>query len=71
MLKMESNSILDENTIQAYVYLKNRIFVNAYLIKSGIARADRTKDYRLKRKFIQLEEEYKNGKGMDTQYGNK
>ncbi|MDT7880748.1 MAG: site-specific DNA-methyltransferase [Candidatus Hydrothermia bacterium] len=71
MLKMESNSVLDENTIQAYVYLKNRIFVNAYLIKSGIARADRTKEYRLKRRFIQLEEEYKNGKGMDTQYSNK
>jgi len=71
MLKMESNSILDENTIQAYVYLKNRIFVNAYLIKSGIASADRTKEYRLKRKFIQLEEQYKNGKGMDTQYSNK
>jgi endonuclease YncB( thermonuclease family) len=71
MLKMESNSVLDENTIQAYVYLKNRIFVNAYLIKSGIARADRKKEYRLKRKFIQLEEEYKNGKGMDTQYSNK
>jgi hypothetical protein len=71
MLKMESNSVLDENTIQAYVYLKNRIFVNAYLIKAGIARADRTKEYRLKRRFIQLEEEYKNGKGMDTQYSNK
>jgi len=71
MLKMESNSVLDENTIQAYVYLKNRIFINAYLIKSGIARADRTKEYRLKTRFIQLEEEYKNGKGMDTQYSNK
>jgi hypothetical protein len=71
MLKMESNSVLDENTVQAYVYLKNRIFVNAYLIKSGIARVDRTKEYRLKRKFIQLEEEYKSGKGMDTQYSNK
>ena len=71
MLKMESNSVLNENTIQAYVYLKNRIFVNAYLIKSGIARADRTKEYRLKTRFIQLEEEYKNGKGMDTQYSNK
>ncbi len=71
MLKMESNSVLNENTIQAYVYLKNRIFINAYLIKLGIARADRTKEYRLKTRFIQLEEEYKNGKGMDTQYSNK
>lgn len=25
-----------EDTVFAYVYLKNKIFVNAYLIKSGI-----------------------------------
>ena len=71
ILKMEDSSVLDENTIQAYVYLKNRIFVNAYLIKSGIAKADRGREYRLKRKFIQLEEERENGKRMDTQHSNK
>ncbi len=31
------NKILYQDTISAYVYLKNKIFINKYLIKSGIA----------------------------------
>jgi hypothetical protein len=31
--------------------------VNAYLIKSGLAVADKTKEYRYKTKFIELEKE--------------
>jgi len=56
-LKFDNGSVLDENTVSAYVYLKNRIFVNAYLIKSGMAEADTTKDYKYKTKFIELERE--------------
>jgi len=56
--------------IEAYVYLKNRIFVNAYMIKSGIASPDLSKNYRLKDKFIELwrkrEKSGENGEGMDT-----
>ena len=58
-LRFDNGSVLDENTVSAYVYLKNRIFVNAYLIKSGMAKADRTKDYKYKTKFIELEKEVK------------
>ena len=58
-LRFDNGSLLDENTVSAYVYLKNRIFVNAYLIKSGMAKADRTKDYKYKTKFIELEKEVK------------
>ncbi len=54
-LKFDSNSVLDENTVKAYVYLKNKIFVNAYLIKSGIAEADKTESYKYRAKFIELE----------------
>jgi len=36
-LKLENNKIMDENTIMANVYLKNKIFINGYLIKSGMA----------------------------------
>jgi len=39
-LKFESNKVVDEDTILANVYLKNRIFINSYLIKSGIASPD-------------------------------
>jgi hypothetical protein len=58
-LKFDNGPVLDKNTISAYVYLKNKIFVNAYLIKSGIARADRTREYKYKIKFIELEKEVK------------
>jgi len=54
-IKLENNSILNENTISAYVYLKNKIFINAYLIKANLALADREKEYKLKRKFLELE----------------
>ena len=54
-LKFDNGSVLDKNTVSAYVYLKNRIFINAYLIKSGMAEADTTKDYKYKAKFIELE----------------
>jgi len=53
-LKFDNNTLVDENTVSAYVYLKNRIFVNAYLIKSTIAVPDLSKDFKLKNKFIQL-----------------
>jgi len=36
-LKLENNKVLGENTILADVYLKNKIFINGYLIKSGMA----------------------------------
>ena len=58
-LKFDNGSVLDENTVSAYVYLKNKIFVNAYLIKSGMAEADTTEDYKYKTKFIELEKEVK------------
>ncbi len=44
-----------DTVVEAYVYLKNRIFVNAHLIKSGIATADRTKEHKYRTKFIELE----------------
>jgi DNA modification methylase len=40
--------------IAAYVYLKNRIFVNAHLLKSGAAEADGS-EHRLKAKFEAIE----------------
>jgi len=54
-LKFDNDSIVDENTVSAYVYLKNKIFINAYLIKLGLAKAERGKEYRHKEYFIKLE----------------
>jgi DNA modification methylase len=60
-IKLENNSILNENTVFAYVYLKNKIFINAYLIKAKLALADREKEYKLKRKFLELERKVQHG----------
>lgn len=54
-LKFDVTPILDESTVEAYVYLKNKIFINAYLIKSGLAVAEKLRDYKNKTKFIELE----------------
>ncbi len=70
-LNNSNNNNNSNTTIEAYVYLKNRIFVNAYLIKSGIAIADRSKNHKYREKFIELEKRQNNGKGMDTQHSNK
>lgn len=41
--------------VAAYVYLKNKIFINSYLIKSGLAVAEKTINYQYKEKFVKLE----------------
>jgi DNA modification methylase len=53
-LRFDNGAVLDENIVEAYVYLKNKIFVNAYLIKSGMASPDFSKDFKYKSKFIEL-----------------
>ena len=60
-LKFHNSEIINENTVSAYVYLKNKIFVNAYLIKSGLAVPDFSVNHKYKDKFIQLWKERQNG----------
>jgi DNA modification methylase len=44
----------DAGEVAAYVYLKNRIFVNTHLIKAGLAHPDRSAKHRLKARFEAL-----------------
>ena len=48
---------LDNNVIAAYIFLKNRLFINAYLIKCGFASPDSTISHRLSGKFNNLKAE--------------
>ncbi|MEO0268963.1 MAG: site-specific DNA-methyltransferase, partial [candidate division WOR-3 bacterium] len=59
-LKFENDKFVDKNTIKAYVYLKNKIFVNAYLIKSALGRPDLSVNHRYKEKFLKLWKELMN-----------
>jgi DNA modification methylase len=43
-----------DGAVAAYVYLKNRIFINAHLIKSGLGLPDPEVEHRLKDKFRRL-----------------
>ncbi len=58
-LKFDNGAVLDKNTVSAYVYLKNGIFVNAYLVKSGMAEADKVGEYKYKTKFVELRKDVK------------
>lgn len=53
-LKFNNNNITDNGTIPAYVYLKNKIFINTYLIKSGLASPDFSVKHKYADKFVQL-----------------
>ncbi|MFZ4428252.1 MAG: DNA methyltransferase [Saprospiraceae bacterium] len=53
-----------ENNLMAYLYLENKTFINAHLIKKGLAKVDDTIPFRYKEKFIQF---ISDGKGMDSE----
>ncbi len=59
-LKFYGDKVVDGNTVMAYVYLKNKIFVNAYLIKSGLGSPDFSINHENKDKFIKLWKEAQN-----------
>ena len=51
---LKDDQFIDNGRISAYVYLKNRIFINAHLIKVGLGSPDLSVSHRLKNKFIKL-----------------
>jgi DNA modification methylase len=51
---IKDDYVIDPDLIAGYVYLKNGIFVNAYLIKSGLGSPDLSIEHNLKDKFIKL-----------------
>ena len=54
-LKYDQVKYDNENNLLCYVYLKNKTFINAHLIKSGFAVVNKEIDFKYKNKFIQLE----------------
>ncbi len=58
-LKHDENRYDTENNLLCYLYLANKTFINAHLIKSGLVKVDTGTDFRHKKKFITLFEESK------------
>jgi DNA modification methylase len=52
----ETRKIGKNGLVSGYVYLKNKIFINAYLIKSGLGSADDRVEHRYAEKFRRLAE---------------
>ena len=57
-LKYDDMKHDEKNNLMVYLYLKNKTFLNAHLIKNGLAVSDKYLNYKNKNKFIKLEEEY-------------
>ena len=55
----------EQNNLLCYLYLKNKTFINAHLIKEGLADVDTTIDFKYKNNFLRIGGK-QNGKGMDT-----
>ena len=53
-LKFDQNKYDEDNNLLAYVYLKNKTFLNAHLLKAGLVGVDVTMDFGLKNKFLNL-----------------
>ena len=49
-----------DNNLMAYLYLKNKTFLNAHLLKNRLAFVNKDIDYKYKNKFIKLGENYAN-----------
>ena len=45
----------DDNNLFCYMYLKNKTFINAHLIKHGFVGVNKETDYKYKDKFLKLE----------------
>ena len=56
-LKYDATKHDEQNNLMVYLYLKNKTFLNAHLIKNGFANVDLSLDYKNKDKFIKLESE--------------
>lgn len=53
-MKFDNQKYDDQNRLLCYLYLKNKTFLNAHLIKEGFAEADLSLDFKYKDKFSKL-----------------
>ena len=51
-LKFDATKYDDKGNLLCYLYLKNKTFINAHLIKNGLAGIDISMDYKYKNSFL-------------------
>ena len=57
-LKYDNVKYDNENNLLCYLYLENKTFINAHLIKNGLVLVDSGFDYKYKSKFLKLHDEH-------------
>jgi site-specific DNA-methyltransferase (adenine-specific) len=57
-IRFDSLKYDDKNNLLCYLYLKNKTFINAHLIKSKLVNVDQGSDYKYKLKFLNLTKLY-------------
>jgi site-specific DNA-methyltransferase (adenine-specific) len=65
-LKYDDHKYDENNNLLCYLYLKNKTFLNAHLIKEGLAEVDTTINFKYRTKFLTIFNEREYGKRMDT-----
>jgi site-specific DNA-methyltransferase (adenine-specific) len=53
-MKFDNVKYDEKNNLLSYLYLWNKTFLNAHLIKSGMSDVDTNLDYKYKSKFLRL-----------------
>ncbi len=53
-MKFDDQKYDDRNNLLCYLYLSNKTFINAHLIRDGLADVDVSSDFRYKDKFLKL-----------------
>jgi site-specific DNA-methyltransferase (adenine-specific) len=54
-MKFDSRKYDEGNNLLCYLYLKNKTFINAHIIKTGLADVDNLADFKYKTKFLELQ----------------
>ncbi len=53
-MKFDNQKYDEQNNLMCYLYLKNKTFINAHLIKEGLVQPDIQQEFKFKEKFINL-----------------
>ncbi|MEO0075917.1 MAG: thermonuclease family protein, partial [candidate division WOR-3 bacterium] len=53
-LKYDNMKHDSKNNLLCYLYLENKTFINAHLIKNGLVQVDSDIDFKYKNKFLKL-----------------
>ena len=53
-MKFDTHKYDDKNNLLCYLYLKNKTFINAHIIKEGLADVDVSSNFKYKDKFLKI-----------------